>query len=123
MTELKKEKRELWFSRIMECRKSGLADKAWCIKNNIEPSTFYYWVKILQKESCEIPPTTKSDMTISEPQPVVPLVIASNTKPKVDIDSSTAIIIHLNNSITLEIQNCANQSAITNTINALRQLC
>jgi len=28
MTELKKKKRELWFSRIMECRKSGLADKA-----------------------------------------------------------------------------------------------
>jgi len=60
--------------------------------------------KVIAKESFEISSTTKYDMTVSEPQLVVPLIIVSNTKTKVNIDSSTAIIIYLNNAITLKIQ-------------------
>lgn len=41
---------------VMQCRKSGLSDKQWCINNAIAPSTFYWWIKKLRQQACyEIP--------------------------------------------------------------------
>ena len=41
---------------VMQCRKSGLSDKQWCINNDIAPSTFYWWIKKLRQQACyEIP--------------------------------------------------------------------
>ena len=37
---------------IMECRKSGLSDYQWCLNNDINPGTFYNWVKRLRKNGC-----------------------------------------------------------------------
>ena len=34
---------------IMEYRKSGLSDHQWCLNNDINPGTFYNWVKRLRK--------------------------------------------------------------------------
>ena len=34
---------------IMECRSSGLSDYQWCTEHNINPGTFYNWVKRLRK--------------------------------------------------------------------------
>lgn len=34
---------------VMQCRKSGLFDKQWCINNDIAPSTFYWWIKKLRQ--------------------------------------------------------------------------
>lgn len=42
---------------ILECRASGLSDRAWCLKNGINPSTFRWWVKELKKKGkYDIPP-------------------------------------------------------------------
>lgn len=44
---------------IMECRSSGLSDYQWCTEHDINPGTFYNWVKRLRKKACyEIPPAT-----------------------------------------------------------------
>lgn len=40
------------YRRIMECRKSGLSDHQWCLNNDINPGTFYNWVKRLRKNGC-----------------------------------------------------------------------
>lgn len=41
---------------VMQCRKSGLSDKQWCIDNDIVPSTFYSWIRKLQNHACyEVP--------------------------------------------------------------------
>ena len=37
---------------IMECRSSGLSDYQWCTEHNINPGTFYNWVKRLRKNGC-----------------------------------------------------------------------
>ena len=34
---------------IMECRSSGLSEYQWCTEHNINPGTFYNWVKRLRK--------------------------------------------------------------------------
>ena len=30
---------------IMECRSSGMSDHQWCVAHDINPGTFYNWVK------------------------------------------------------------------------------
>lgn len=41
---------------IMECRQSGLSDHQWCLNNDINPGTFYNWIKRLrQNNCCDIP--------------------------------------------------------------------
>ena len=37
---------------IMECRNSGLSDYQWCTEHDINPGTFYNWVKRLRKKAC-----------------------------------------------------------------------
>ena len=36
---------------VMQCRKSGLSDRQWCLDNDIVPSTFYYWVRRLRQQA------------------------------------------------------------------------
>lgn len=44
------------FKLIMECRASGLTDHEWCLQHDINPGTFYNWVKRLRQKGCsEIP--------------------------------------------------------------------
>ena len=38
---------------IMECRKSGPYDHQWCLNNDINPGTFYNWVKRLRLSTYE----------------------------------------------------------------------
>lgn len=37
----------------MGCRKNGLPDHQWCLNNDINPGTFYNWVKRLQLSTYE----------------------------------------------------------------------
>ena len=39
---------------IMECRNSGLSDYQWCTEHDINPGTFYNWVKRLRKKHAMI---------------------------------------------------------------------
>lgn len=44
---------------IKECRKSGLSDQQWCLKQGIPPSTLYYWINRLQEKACSEIPESK----------------------------------------------------------------
>ena len=61
------------YALIMECRSSGLSDQQWCIQHNINPGTFYNWVKRLRKKACyDIPdPTGGRGVTSVQTQDVV----------------------------------------------------
>ncbi len=52
---------------IMECRSSGLSDYQWCTEHNINPGTFYNWVKRLRKKLVMIPPLPQDAAIISRP--------------------------------------------------------
>ena len=44
---------------IMECRSSGLFDQQWYLQHDINPGTFYNWVKRLRAKKCyDIPAST-----------------------------------------------------------------
>lgn len=44
---------------VMQCHKSGLSDRPWCLDNDIVPSTFYYWVRRLWQRACYDLPETE----------------------------------------------------------------
>lgn len=51
---------------VMQCRKSGLSDRQWCLDNDIVPSSFYYWVRRLQQHACyDLPETECSGRNVS----------------------------------------------------------
>lgn len=54
---------------IMECRNSGLSDYQWCTEHDINPGTFYNWVKRLRKKACfHIPPANGRDTYKAAPK-------------------------------------------------------
>ena len=68
---------------IMECRSSGLSDQQWCMQHDINPGTFYNWVKRLRKKACyEIPAATGRDkLTAPIKQEVVKVDIVPDPEP------------------------------------------
>lgn len=53
---------------IMECRQSGLSDYQWCQEHDINPGTFYNWVKRHRQKACSQIP--ESSARKEEPVPV-----------------------------------------------------
>ena len=39
------------YDMIMECRQSGLSDHQWCLEHDINPGTFYNWVRRFRKQA------------------------------------------------------------------------
>ena len=61
---------------ISECHQSGLADNAWCDRNDINVSTFYNAVTRLRKKACDIPQPAKAtcNLVLTSRQDVVSII-------------------------------------------------
>ena len=70
---------------IMECRSSGLSDQQWCLQHDINPGTFYNWVKRLRAKKCyDIPPaTSQNGLTAAIKQDVVKVEILPDTSDQI----------------------------------------
>ena len=65
---------DMIYELVMQCCKSSLSDRQWCLDNDIVPSTFYYWVRKLRQRACyDLPETECSGRNVSsaEKQDVV----------------------------------------------------
>ena len=71
------------YALIMECRSSGLSDQQWCMQHDINPGTFYNWVKRLRKKACyDIPAATgRIGLTAAVKQDVVKVDIIPEQSP------------------------------------------
>ena len=65
---------------VMECRKSGLSDSAWCKQKGIPQSTFYHWVEALRARGISEIDSVRSEIIVSNVQEVVKLDIVSEEK-------------------------------------------
>ena len=109
---------------ILECRSSGLSDYRWCTEHDINPGTFYNWVKRLRKKACyDIPkPAGKNNYKPQVAQEVVPLLIVDDDKvPGVsNVEHNTRIIAKQSdhvaeityNGLTISITNDINQDVL-----------
>ena len=60
---------------IMECRQSGLSDHQCCLEHDINPGTFYNWVRRFRKQACEFPAPAGKDRFQAVYQEVVKMEI------------------------------------------------
>lgn len=115
------------YRNIMECRASGLSDHQWCKVHEIEPSTFYNWIRRLrQKGTYEIPePCRAGEFAPAPVQDVVKLDIfpedtfaLSSAKHPMQKDVIPTIEISLGNT-TIRISNNADPHLLAHVIRSL----
>jgi hypothetical protein len=107
-----------WTGIIRECRSSGQTVSSWCADHDINPKSYYYWLKKVRKAACEVLPSIGAGNS-----PIVPVNIPTNTAGTGSIaqDSSLVILLHLG-TVTLELRNNATEILIENTLRALQNV-
>lgn len=78
---------------IMECRQSGLSDHQWCLENDINPGTFYNWVRRFRERACELPASTGKDQFQAVHQEVVKMEIIPDHTPDLFGHPSTGDVL------------------------------
>ena len=117
---------EEWLNIIKECRTSGLCDKAWCEDHGIQPSKFYYHIRRLRANACEVTERASDSLASLQKQEVVP--VAFNEEPTCinasTVPAQTESVVRVSfHGIQLDISNRAERETIANTIAVLRSLC
>ncbi len=97
-----------WLRLIMECRNSGMTDRAWCEQHGILVSSFYNAVKRLRRKSCDIPYVSNKkpyalDLT-SNKQEAVQIDICQETISAPEVPApQIASVPHIDNPHTIEL--------------------
>ena len=110
MTQSRTQRRsqEEWLQLIMECRNSGMTDRAWCEQHGILVSSFYNAVKRLRRKACDIPYVSNKkpyalDLT-SRKQEAVQIDLYPETLPEAAVPASQAACPpHIDNPHTMEL--------------------
>ena len=107
-----------WTEIIRECRSSGQTISSWCADHDINPKTYYYWLKRIRTAACEALPSLGSQNS-----PIVPVTIPAPTD---GVNSTvqemmSGVIIRFG-AVTLEIRNQASATLIENTLRALQNV-
>ena len=76
------------YDMIMECRQSGLSDHQWCLEHDINPGTFYNWVRRFRKQACEFPEPAGKDRFQAIHQEVVKMEIIPDQPSNIFAESS-----------------------------------
>lgn len=107
-----------WTEIIRECRSSDQTVSVWCAEHDINPKSYYYWLRRVREAACEALPSIASGSNT-----IVPVDIPSHSAKYSSIyqDSSPDILIHFG-SVTLEIHNGASTALIENTLRALQNV-
>ncbi|MGE4274212.1 MAG: IS66 family insertion sequence element accessory protein TnpB [Desulfitobacterium sp.] len=106
-----------WTEIVRQCRSSGQTVAVWCSENNINTTSYYYWLRRIRKVACE------ALLSMCGNSVIVPVNIPVHT---VEIDSpgqasSSDIVVRMG-AVTLEISNNASATLIENTLKALHHV-
>lgn len=106
-----------WINLINQCQNSGKNVRDWCSTQGIKPRMYYYWLKRARESAC-------LEMEAYQSQPLQQQVSEIPVFAEVGRLSgkSAAITIHIAG-VEVEIHNGADAGIITNTIQALRNIC
>ena len=104
---------------IIECRKSGLSDHQWCLNNDMNPGTFYKWVKRLrQNNCCDIPERNQRTDRKNAQQEVVK--IEMDTTP-IDFSDTNAVMELAIGNLKLCVPNGTDPVLLAQTIKILTE--
>lgn len=106
-----------WTEIVRECRGSGQTVKTWCADHDINPKTYYYWLRRVREAACQ------ALQPLEENSAIVPVNIPKNAA---GTDPATAeSLSHITlrfGSVTLELRNNASATLIENTLRALQNV-
>lgn len=119
---------------IIECRSSGLSDYQWCTEHNINPGTFYNWVKRLKKKACyDIPSATgRGDYKPALKQDVVKLeVIPDDQNSVIPAVRSTGLPLEENSpaieimlgTVSIKISNVVDPKLLSQILKTVTGVC
>ena len=123
-----------WMQLIQECRTSGLSDREWCSQNGIPVSTFYYHIKRLREQACDIPASVsrnaaarqevvRLDIIDELPGTIRNEQLSSRVHPgPPSVPESAAVRINCGSAV-LEVMNGAGTEVIRAALLAVRGLC
>lgn len=107
---------ESWRGLIRTCQQSGQTVVSWCEENNINPKTYYYWLRKLRKQELSgkelLLPVPNSSPVVFKQLEVQPPVAGIQT----------AVIIRLP-SATIEVADGTSQATLEAVLLALKCLC
>jgi len=107
-----------WTEIIRECRSSGQTISAWCTDHDINPKSYYYWLKRVRTAACESLP----DLGAGNQQ-IVPVKISAHlTAAGPAVQETASHIIMRVGSVTLELHNGASTALIESTLRALQNV-
>lgn len=109
---------------IMECRKSGLSDRQWCLNNDINPGTFYNWVSRLRKSnSVDIPDKNPVSAYVPTDQEVVKIEMNSlSASNAIDKSTDVSVMELVTGNTGLRIPNGTDPMLLAKTIRILTEL-
>lgn len=115
---------------VMQCRKSGLSDKQWCINNDIAPSTFYWWIKKLRQQACyEIPEHSFKCSTniVTEKQDVVCVNVLPEATENITLfaeenDTQIAPIMFKYKNASITLQDDFNEHTLKRLLTVLQEV-
>lgn len=107
-----------WTEIIRECRSSGQTVTAWCNDHDINPKSYYYWLRRVREAACEALPAIPSENNTIVP---VDIPVSAAGINSVAHKSSPDILLRFG-SITLELHNNASEALIENTLRALQNV-
>lgn len=107
-----------WTEIVRECRSSGQTISAWCADHDINPKTYYYWLRRVREAACEALPSLHS-----QNNPIIPVNMPASAAgtDSGDQEGLSDILIRLG-LVTLEIRNHASATLIENTLRALQHV-
>ena len=80
-----------WTEIVRQCRSSGQTVAVWCAENNINTTSYYYWLRRIRKAACEALPSLSGNNLIV---PVnIPVDTVETDSP--DQESSSDIVCEL----------------------------
>lgn len=106
-----------WSQIIQDCNASGLTKKEWCLQNHISEKSFYYWQRVIRRETlaaCQLPVTADSSVETT----FVELPSPKHSTP-VSTNIHSAAVIRLGNGISIEISESASAVFIRQLIGAV----
>lgn len=112
----KKYRLNQWTEIIRECRNSGQTVRAWCLEHEVNPKSYYYWLRKVRAAACEALPAINEGSSS-----IVPFDV--QTSGAMDshhsCERTSYIILHIG-STTVEINNGASATLIETLLRAVK---
>ncbi len=114
----KKIKKEQWKELIKNREASGQPISKWCEEHGIQPSSYYYWLKVLRNEQCDIA-LSNGIITPDAEFAEIPIIDVSNNVSNQCKGESTAIRFNLG-STTIAVTNDISPELLDRIINLIK---